>query len=102
MPNISGLDFIDAQVRKGCKIENIAIMSGAWSDSSLKRARDLGCAVFEKPFTLAALKGWLDKCEERMDREKYLSNWFLREECNHSSSTKQSSGGANPKIASQE
>lgn len=102
MPNVSGLDFIDGQLRKGCKIQNIAIMSGAWSELKIKRAKDLGCAVFEKPFALSALTEWLDKCEERMDKGKNLSNWFLQEECNHSSSAEQFHGGDSPKNAPQE
>lgn len=102
MPNVSGLDFIDGQVRKGCKIQNIAIMSGAWSKLKVERAKDLGCEVFKKPFTLSALTEWLDKCEEQMDQGKDLSNWFLQEECNHSSSTEQSPGGDSPKAALQE
>ena len=79
MPNVSGLDFIDAQVRKGCKIQNIAIMSGAWSELDIKRAKDLGCAVLKKPFTLSDLEEWLYKCEERMGQDKGLSNWFLED-----------------------
>lgn len=86
MPDVSGLDFVEGQLRKGCRIPNIAIMSGAWSDVSMKRAKDLGCASFEKPVALSALADWLDKCEERMDKNKELSNWFIQEESNRSSS----------------
>ena len=86
MPNVSGLDFVDGQKRKGCRIENIAILSGRWSEMTMKRARDLGCAVFEKPVALSVLADWLDKCEARIDQGKDLSNWFLQEECNRSNS----------------
>jgi len=79
MPNVSGLDFIEGQVKKGCKIQNIAIMSGAWSESNIKRAENLGCAVFQKPFTLSDLTEWLYRCEDRMGPDTDLSNWFLRE-----------------------
>jgi len=79
MPNVSGLDFIDAQVRKGCKIENIAIMSGAWSESKEQRAKALGCAVFRKPFTLSDLTEWFYECEKRLSNDKNLSNWFLQD-----------------------
>lgn len=102
MPNVSGLDFVAGQVRKGCKIRNLAIMSGGWSEVTIKRARDLGCAVFEKPVALSALADWLDKCEERMDQGKDLSNWFLQKECNRSSSAEQSPGGDSLKTAPQE
>ena len=70
MPNVSGIDFINCQASKGCKIKNIAIISGSWSDANMKRAKDLGCAVFEKPFALSALADWIDKCEERIEHDK--------------------------------
>ena len=77
MPNISGIDFIEDQIRKGCKVQNIAIMSGKWSEVNMKRAKDLGCAVFEKPFALSAIRKWIDECEEQKDPCKEISNWFL-------------------------
>ena len=80
MPNVSGLDFLDGQMSKGCKIQYIAIMSGAWPEASKGRAKGLGYAVFEKPFSLSALTKWLDKCEEHIDQSKVLSDWFLEEE----------------------
>jgi DNA-binding response OmpR family regulator len=80
MPNVSGLEFIENQVRKGCKIQNIAIMSGEWSESKIKLAEKLGCSVFVKPFDVSSLTKWLEECEVRMDKNKNLSNWFLQEE----------------------
>jgi len=79
MPNISGIDFVEDQIRKGCKIQNIAIMSDTWSMTNMKRARDLGHEIFEKPLTLSAIRKWADKCEERKDPCKEISNWFLQE-----------------------
>jgi DNA-binding response OmpR family regulator len=76
MPYVSGLDFIESQVRKGCKIPNIGIMSGVWTESKMKRAKDLGCTVFEKPINLSVLTEWLNKCVKRLDQSKNLSNWF--------------------------
>ncbi|MBT7068050.1 MAG: response regulator [Verrucomicrobia bacterium] len=77
MPNVSGLDFIEGQIRKGCKIQKIAIVSGGWSEAKKKRAEDLGCAVFEKPVALSALTDWIKQCGERTDQDKDLANWFL-------------------------
>jgi len=79
MPNVSGLEFMASQVSKGCKIKNIAIMSGEWSEPKMKIAKDLGCHVFQKPFDLSSLKEWLDKCDERISKNKDLSNWFIQE-----------------------
>jgi len=87
MPHVSGFDFIEGQVSKGCKIRNMAVMSGRWSEISAKRAESLGCTVFKKPFSLSLFAEWLDMCEDRLDRSKNLSNWFLDETYNHSGSS---------------
>jgi len=79
MPSVSGLDFIESQTHKGCKIQNIGIMSGAWSDSDRKRAEALGCTVLEKPVSLSILRAWLNDCADRIDRSKALSDWFRQE-----------------------
>ncbi len=80
MPNISGLDFLESQMRKGCKIQCIAIMSGAWPELGKEHAKSLGYSVFDKPLTLSALAEWLDRCKEGIDQTKDLSHWFLEEE----------------------
>ena len=77
MPNVSGLEFVDSQMRKGCKIQNIAVMSGAWSEEKMEQARNLGCEIFQKPFSLSSIAEWVDKCVESMDQHKYHCNWFL-------------------------
>ena len=77
MPKVSGLDFIDSQSLKGCKVPNIAIISSTWSEETMEKARNLGCAVFQKPFTLSSLAEWVDKCVEGMDQNKDICNWFL-------------------------
>jgi CheY-like chemotaxis protein len=78
MPNVSGLEYVEQQLNKGCKVPNIAIMSGLWSESRLEQAKALGCKTFEKPFALGALTEWLKECESRIDPDKSLSDWFLR------------------------
>ena len=52
-------------------------MSSAWSEEKMKKARNLGCEVFQKPFTLSSLAEWVNKCVEGMDQHKNLCNWFL-------------------------
>lgn len=80
MPKVSGLDFIDSQLAKGCNIKHIAIMSGSWSEEDTERAKNLGCFVLQKPNILIPLNEWLEKCFEEIDLRKVLSNWFLEEE----------------------
>ncbi len=76
MPKISGLEYVAQQLTKGCKVPNIAIMSGAWSESKLEQAKALGCKTFEKPFSVQTLNEWLKECEAGIHPGKSLSNWF--------------------------
>ena len=89
MFRISGLDFIENLMEKGCTISNIGIMSGLWSPDKRNRAQSLGCAVFDKPFNLPALLEWVDKCVERIDQQKVLADWFLCSGCNHTNTGEQ-------------
>jgi hypothetical protein len=57
----------------------IALMSGAWLNSDLQRAKELGCQAFHKPFLLDEIKKWLDDCEKRINRNSVLSDWFSKE-----------------------
>jgi two-component system response regulator AtoC len=77
MPKVSGLQFVQDQNKKGCKITNIAFMSGAWSESDLKYARELGCKIFSKPFTIEEINDWLDECEKYIKPDRLLSDWFV-------------------------
>jgi len=76
MPNMTGLDFIENQTRYGCKaiVSNKAVMSGAWTDEELERAKRLGCQIFEKPFGINEINKWLNECEERIDPNRKLSD----------------------------
>ena len=78
MPNISGLKFIESLFNKGCKVKNVGLMSGAWSEADLKIAQKLGCHVLHKPFTIDGLNKWLDYCEGRIDPKRELSNGWLK------------------------
>ncbi len=60
MPGQGGIDFIENQIRKGCKVTHIAVMSGDWASQEMKKAKNLGCKTFSKPFSILAMKEWLD------------------------------------------
>ncbi len=77
MPHVLGLDFIEGQIKKGCKVKNFAILSGCWNDEYLKRAKSLDCTVFEKPSFLYKISEWIDKCFGESNQPVNLSNWFL-------------------------
>jgi CheY-like chemotaxis protein len=93
MPKVSGLEFLEQQTQKGCKIPNIAVASGAWSDSKLEYAQRLGFTPLEKTPTWDALTDWLDQRAPSIDPNKSLSNWFRQQDKDLSSSTEQNTGG---------
>lgn len=83
MPNASGLEFVDKLLKGGCKIKNIALMSGYWSDTDIQRAKELGCKTFEKPFPIKKMEEWLDECEKKIDPNRVLSDWFQQQSLYH-------------------
>ncbi len=73
MPNITGLDFIENQIKHGCKVRNFGVMSGSWSDSEVRHAKEFGCTIFKKPFGIDELNNWLDQCKTK-GRPRYRCN----------------------------
>jgi CheY-like chemotaxis protein len=78
MPNMTGFEFIENFKRNACKIQNVAIMSGRWTDEELEHAKRLGCHTFEKPFKLDEFEKWLDECEKKLDHDDKLSDLPIR------------------------
>jgi CheY-like chemotaxis protein len=76
MPNITGLEFLENQMRNDCKatVQNMAVMSGAWTDTQLEQAKKLGCRIFEKPLNFEEVSKWLDECEKRIEPDRKLIN----------------------------
>jgi len=62
--------------RKGCKVDNIAIMSGDWTVEATEEAGKFGLTVIEKPFKLEVLRDWLNKCEKGLIKDRKLSDWL--------------------------
>ncbi len=62
MPDMTGLELLELQQQKGCKIPNHhkAIISGSWINKDLERARQLGCKVFYKPCPIDQITNWLE------------------------------------------
>ena len=75
MPRMNGIDFIEHQIKNGCKgiRQNKALMSGTWTDEQLNRARKLGCQTFQKPIRLEKLNEWLEECEKRIEPSRKLA-----------------------------
>ena len=77
MPIKNGLDFLEDQIKKGCKCKHFALMSGAFKDDDLPKAKSLGIKIFKKPLKLKEVMNWLDTIENDIDPKRKLSDWFL-------------------------
>jgi DNA-binding response OmpR family regulator len=75
MPCVKGLDFVEALLVKGCHCRHIALMSGAWSDHDIARARELGCKLFTKPFHISEIMEWLAQVERTLAPNRKLQDW---------------------------
>lgn len=62
MPGMTGLEFLANRSQRGCKglAQHLAIMSANLTDEETRRARELGCKVFLKPFSLLEVEQWLE------------------------------------------
>lgn len=74
MPGMSGLEFVDRQVRGGCKgiVGNKAVLSGGWQPAELAEADRLGCQVFHKPYQIQEITAWLDRRERFISADRKL------------------------------
>lgn len=77
MPFKNGLAFIEEQLDKGCKCKHIALMSGAFTDEDLAKAKSLGLTIFVKPFRFKELLDWVSQIERQIDSKRVLTDWFL-------------------------
>jgi len=78
MPFQKGLDFIDEQIKKGCKCKHIGLMSGYLTDEDVSKANLLGIKIFKKPFDLSELINWHDQAKKDIDPKRKLSDRFLK------------------------
>ena len=77
MPDVDDLEFVESQLAEGCKVANIALISGGWCNAALDGAEALGYQTSRKAFDLEALTKWVDECEHGVAPERELANWFL-------------------------
>jgi CheY-like chemotaxis protein len=77
MPFLGGLDFFEQQISKGCRVRNLALISGDLQDTDKKRAGRLGIVVFKKPFRLADIEKWASAAEAGIPASRRLSDWHL-------------------------
>lgn len=69
MPNMSGINFLQSQMDKGCKIShnNMLIISGFLDGKTLHKAAEMGITTMRKPFSFSLINEWLDECEKSVD-----------------------------------
>lgn len=74
MPRMNGLELIQEQTRRGCKVptRNRAVTSGYLDEETQMKVKQLGCVYFQKPVDFSQLKQWLSECDKRIDRAQPL------------------------------
>jgi hypothetical protein len=75
---MTGFEFIEHLKSSGCKVQNIAVISGRCTDENLEYAKSLDCHMFKKPFNFDEIGKWLDECEKRIDPNSKLSDLPIR------------------------
>ena len=80
MPIMKGLNFLEEQINKGCRCNHMALMSGNLSNKEIQHAKELGVAVFHKPFNLKEIDDWVEKSIKTIPDERILSSWFIKDE----------------------
>ena len=79
MPIKKGINFLEEQIKKGCKCKHFGLMSGEFSGEDVFKAKSLGIKTFKKPFKLKEVISWLDQIENDIDpkRKLLVSDCFL-------------------------
>ena len=78
MPFVKGIEFLENQLSKGCKVQNLALMSGDLTPDDQQRAESLGIKLFKKPFGLKEIDQWVNDAEKAVPPTRKLANWFLK------------------------
>lgn len=66
MPGMSGLEFLLQIKKMGCTLpdKRIAIISGRWDDIDMKKAKSLGCQVFDKYNATEKIQEWIKEAQK--------------------------------------
>lgn len=67
LPTMTGLEFVERQMEKGCKaaVHCKAIMAKTLSPEEFKEAKNLGCYVLQKPVTYEIMEQWLSSVADK-------------------------------------
>ena len=80
MPIKKGINFLEEQIRKGCRCKHFGLMSGEFSEEDISKAKSLGIKLFKKPFKLKEVSTWLDQIENDASPKRKLSACFFRKD----------------------
>ena len=75
----TGVEFLAQQQQRGCKVRNVALMSGSETEYLRNCSRKLDCRIFQKPFNLDELFEWLNERGTNCECDRELSDWFLQQ-----------------------
>ena len=78
MPVQRGIDFLEEQIRKGCQCNNMALMSGDFTENDVLRAKSIGLKLLRKPFNITEVFEWIKGIEKTIDPDRKLTDWFLK------------------------
>jgi len=78
MPTERSLNFVERQLKKGCKIRHVALVADEWSEVDRVRAQALGCQIFSRPVDGVQFYRWLDEVEEIIDPARKLFDKYLK------------------------
>lgn len=73
---LSNIDFIEKRIKKGCRVKYHAILTDTWSDTQLKRIKNLKVKVFYKPMFSYEISDWVDTCLKKNIRTVNLATLF--------------------------
>lgn len=76
MLGMNGIDYIEKLIQKGCKLRNLALMSGDFTPADVARAANLGCVLFSKPLDMHAITAWVEVVEQAVLPGRILHDWF--------------------------
>ena len=76
MASMNGLDFLELHRSGNCHIPTThkAIVSGSWTAAEMKRAEQLGCRFFHKPYDFEEISLWLSQQEELIRSDRLLDD----------------------------
>jgi len=69
MPNMTGLELLQTQHQRGCKLDvrQKAVISGDIESENKQIIKEMGVSFFQKPLIIPEFSAWLSECEKRMD-----------------------------------